>query len=177
MTLDQIQALIRTVPDYPLPGILFYDVTTMFKDPEALRSLVDMTYELYKDKGVTKVVGIESRGFVLASALAVRLGAGFVPLRKPGKLPAKVFAEAYDKEYGKDIVEIHQDAISSDDVVLIHDDILATGGTVGAANRLVQRFQPKALYDNFIIELPALKGRRHIPAGIEVTALLELEGD
>ena len=106
MTLEQIQALIRTVPDYPLPGILFYDVTTMFKDPEALRSLVDMTYELYKDKGVTKVVGIESRGFVLASALAVRLGAGFVPLRKPGKLPAKVFAEAYDKEYGKDIVEI-----------------------------------------------------------------------
>lgn len=177
MTLQEIQKTIRTVPDYPLPGILFYDVTTMFKNPEALRSLVEMTYELYKDKGITKVVGIESRGFVLGSALAVKLGAGFVPLRKPGKLPAKVFTESYDKEYGKDIVEIHQDAITSDDVVLIHDDILATGGTVGAANRLMQRFQPKAIYDNFIIELPALGGRKKIPAGIEVTALLELAGD
>ena len=136
-----------------------------------------MTYELYKDKGITKVVGVESRGFVMGSALAVKLGAGFVLARKPGKLPAESVSESYDKEYGKDTVEIHKDAITSDDVVLVHDDLLATGGTVGAVNRLVRQFNPKAVYDNFIIELPALKGRSHIPDGTEVTALLALDGD
>ena len=160
-----------------MKGILFYDVTTLFKNPEALRTIVDMTYELYKDKGITKVVGVESRGFVMGSALAVKLGAGFVLARKPGKLPAEVVSESYHKEYGKDTVEIHADAITSDDVVLVHDDLLATGGTVGAVNRLVRQFNPKAVYDNFIIELPALKGRQHIPDGTPVTALLALEGE
>lgn len=177
MTIEELVANIRTVPDYPMKGILFYDVTTLFKNPEALHTIVEMTYELYKDKGITKVVGIESRGFVLGSALAVKLGAGFVLARKPGKLPADVVSESYHKEYGKDTVEIHTDAISPDDVVLVHDDLLATGGTVGAVNRLVRRFNPKAVYDNFIIELPALKGRQHIPEGTPVTALLALEGD
>ncbi|MBR1576120.1 MAG: adenine phosphoribosyltransferase [Bacteroidales bacterium] len=177
MTSKDLIATIRTVPDYPIPGILFYDVTTLFKNPKALRAIVDMTYELYKDKGITKVVGIESRGFVLGSALAVKLGAGFVLARKPGKLPAEVVSESYDKEYGKDTVEIHKDAVSEDDVVLVHDDLLATGGTVGAVNRLVRQFNPKRIYDNFIIELPALRGRQHIPEGTPVTALLQLEGE
>ena len=163
MTIEELIANIRTVPDYPMKGILFYDVTTLFKNPEALRTIVDMTYELYKDKGITKVVGVESRGFVMA--------------RKPGKLPAEVVSESYHKEYGKDTVEIHADAITPDDVVLVHDDLLATGGTVGAVNRLVRQFNPKAVYDNFIIELPALKGRQHIPDGTPVTALLALDGD
>ncbi len=177
MTIEELIANIRTVPDYPMKGILFYDVTTLFKNPEALRTIVDMTYELYKDKGITKVVGVESRGFVMGSALAVKLGAGFVLARKPGKLPAEVVSESYHKEYGKDTVEIHADAITPDDVVLVHDDLLATGGTVGAVNRLVRQFNPKAVYDNFIIELPALKGRQHIPDGTPVTALLALDGD
>ena len=177
MTIEELIANIRTVPDYPMEGILFYDVTTLFKNPEALHTIVEMTYELYKDKGITKVVGIESRGFVLGSALAVKLGAGFVLARKPGKLPAETVSESYHKEYGKDTVEIHLDAITPDDVVLVHDDLLATGGTVGAVNRLVRRFNPKAVYDNFIIELPALKGRQHIPEGTPVTALLALDGD
>ena len=177
LTKEELVANIRTVPDYPMEGILFYDVTTLFKNPEALHTIVEMTYELYKDKGITKVVGIESRGFVLGSALAVKLGAGFVLARKPGKLPAETVSESYHKEYGKDTVEIHLDAITPDDVVLVHDDLLATGGTVGAVNRLVRRFNPKAVYDNFIIELPALKGRQHIPEGTPVTALLALDGD
>ena len=177
MTVEELIANIRTVPDYPMEGILFYDVTTLFKNPEALHTIVEMTYELYKDKGITKVVGIESRGFVLGSALAVKLGAGFVLARKPGKLPADTVSESYHKEYGKDTEEIHLDAITPDDVVLVHDDLLATGGTVGAVNRLVRRFNPKAVYDNFIIELPALNGRKHIPEGTPVTALLALEGD
>ena len=177
MTIEELIENIRTVPDYPMKGILFYDVTTLFKNPEALRTIVDMTYELYKDKGITKVVGVESRGFVMGSALAVKLGAGFVLARKPGKLPAEVVSESYHKEYGKDTVEIHADAITPDDVVLVHDDLLATGGTVGAVNRLVRQFNPKAVYDNFIIELPALKGRQHIPDGTPVTALLALDGD
>ena len=177
MTIEELIANIRTVPDYPMEGILFYDVTTLFKNPEALHTIVERTYERYKDKGITKVVGIESRGFVLGSALAVKLGAGFVLARKPGKLPADTVSESYHKEYGKDTVEIHLDAITPDDVVLVHDDLLATGGTVGAVNRLVRRFNPKAVYDNFIIELPALNGRKHIPEGTPVTALLALEGD
>ena len=107
----------------------------------------------------------------------MKLGAGFVLARKPGKLPAETVSESYHKEYGKDTVEIHLDAITPDDVVLVHDDLLATGGTVGAVNRLVRRFNPKAVYDNFIIELPALNGRKHIPEGTPVTALLALEGD
>ena len=177
MTIEELIANIRTVPDYPKPGILFYDVTTLFKNAEALSTIVDMTYELYKDKGITKVVGVESRGFVLGSALAVKLGAGFVLARKPGKLPAEVVRESYAKEYGVDTVEMHLDAIGEDDVVLVHDDLLATGGTVGAVNRLVRQFNPKSVYDNFIIELPALHGRDHIPYGTEVTTLLALEGD
>ena len=177
MTLEELTQTIRTVPDYPKPGILFYDVTTLFKNAEALKTVVDMTYELYKDKGITKVVGIESRGFVVGAAVAVKLGAGFVLARKPGKLPSTSVSESYNKAYGKDTVAIHLDAIEPNDVVLIHDDLLATGGTVGAVNRMVRKFNPKAVYDNFIIELPDLHGRATIPEGTPVTTLLAFAGD
>ena len=153
---------------------MFRDVTTLFKDAEALREVVDRTYELYRDKGITKVVGVESRGFVVGAALAVRLGVGFVLARKPGKLPAPSFVESYYKEYGKDTVEIHQDALDPDDVVLIHDDLLATGGTVAAVERLVRRFGVKDVYMNFIIELEGLGGRAKLPENVEVTTLLNL---
>lgn len=166
---------LRTVPDFPIPGILFFDVTTLFKDAECLKELEDELYERYKDKGITKVVGIESRGFVMGALLASRLGAGFVPARKPGKLPAETIQESFAKEYGTDTIEIHKDAITEDDVVLIHDDLLATGGTAKAAYNLVQKFNPKGVFVNFIIEITNLNGRRIFDEGVDVSALLEVE--
>ena len=130
---------LREIPDFPIPGILFYDVTTLFKNAECLREMIDALYEIYKDKGITKVVGIESRGFILGGALAEKLGAGFVMVRKPGKLPAEVIEETYTKEYGTDTIQIHKDAIDENDVVLLHDDLLATGGTMAATYRLVKK--------------------------------------
>ena len=136
---------LRCIPDFPIKGINFRDVTTLFKNGECLQIMVDELYELYKDKGITKIVGIESRGFVMASALAVRLGAGIILCRKPGKLPAETIQETYTKEYGTDTIEIHKDAIDENDVVLLHDDLLATGGTMKAAFDLVKKFNPKIL--------------------------------
>lgn len=158
MSKERLIESIRKVPNFPIPGILFYDVTTLFKDPVALQELSDRMYEMYKDKGITKVVGIESRGFIMGPILATRLGAGFVPIRKPGKLPAETIEESYDKEYGKDIIQIHKDALDNNDVVLLHDDLLATGGTMKAACNLVRKLSPKVLYVNFIIELKDLHG-------------------
>jgi len=144
---------IRVIPDFPKKGIQFRDVTTLFKDAECMKIMLDEMYELYKDKGITKIVGVESRGFVMAAALAGRLGCGVVLARKPGKLPATVIKESFSKEYGVDTVEIHMDSINENDVVLIHDDLLATGGTAKAAYKLVQHFKPKKVYMNFIIEI------------------------
>lgn len=166
---------LRTVPDFPIPGILFFDVTTLFKDAECLKELEDELYELYKDKGITKVVGIESRGFVMGAILAARLGAGFIPARKPGKLPAETIQESFAKEYGTDTIEIHKDAITEDDVVLIHDDLLATGGTAKAAYNLVKKFNPKEVLVNFIIEITNLNGRKIFDEGVDVSALIEVE--
>lgn len=165
---------LRCIPDFPQKGINFRDVTTLFKNPECLRIMVDELYEIYKDKGITKIVGIESRGFVLASALAIRLNAGVVLCRKPGKLPAETVQESYTKEYGSDTIEIHKDAITSDDVVLLHDDLLATGGTMKAAYNLVQKFSPKQTYVNFIIEITdeGLHGRDLFKDVTEVSALI-----
>ena len=167
---------LRNVPDFPIPGIQFKDVSTLFKNAECLRIMVDELYELYKDKGITKVVGIESRGFVVGAALAVRLGAGFVMCRKPGKLPAETRKESYMKEYGKDTIEIHTDAITPEDVVLLHDDLLATGGSMKAAYNLVQQFGPKKTYINFIIELTieGLNGRAAFGPEVEMTTLLKI---
>lgn len=166
---------LRTVPDFPISGILFFDVTTLFKDAECLKELEDELYELYKDKGITKVVGIESRGFVMGAILAARLGAGFIPARKPGKLPAETIQESFAKEYGTDTIEIHKDAITEDDVVLIHDDLLATGGTAKAAYNLVKKFNPKEVLVNFIIEITNLNGRKIFDEGVDVSALIEVE--
>ena len=137
MSKETLIKSIREIPDFPIPGILFYDVTTLFKDPWCLQELSNIMFEMYKDKGITKVVGIESRGFIMGPILATRLNAGFIPIRKPGKLPAEVIEESYDKEYGTDTVQIHKDALDENDVVLLHDDLLATGGTMKAACELV----------------------------------------
>ncbi len=174
MTDQKLIESIRIVPDFPLPGIQFFDVTTMFKNPEAFEEVIERICNIYKDKGITKVAGIESRGFIAGAAVAARLGAGFVPVRKPGKLPAKTIRESYLKEYGMDTIEIHSDAISSDDVVLIHDDILATGGTASAAVRLVKCCSPKAVYANFIIDIKDVPRSAPIPSDVPVTAILNL---
>lgn len=167
---------LRCIPDFPKKGINFRDVTTLFKNPECLRIMVDELYEIYKDKGITKIVGIESRGFVIASALAVKLGAGIVLCRKPGKLPGETVSESFSKEYGEDTIEIHKDSIDNEDVVLLHDDLLATGGTMRAAYNLVKKFNPKNVYVNFIIEITdeGLHGRDLFDKETEITTLLNL---
>ena len=164
---------LREIPDFPIPGILFYDVTTLFKNAECLNEMLDSLYELYKDKGITKVVGIESRGFILGGALAAKLNAGFVMARKPGKLPAETIEETYAKEYGTDCIQIHKEAISENDIVLLHDDLLATGGTMAAAYRLVEKCGAKKTYINFVIELEELNGRKVFPEEVDVTTLLK----
>lgn len=167
---------LRNIPDFPVPGIQFKDVTTLFKSSKCMRIMLNELYEIYKGKGVTKVVGIESRGFVLGAALAVKLGAGFVMCRKPGKLPAETLCESYMKEYGKDAIEIHKDAISPNDVVLIHDDLLATGGSMKAAYNLVRKFNPQQIYINFIIELTGegLNGREVFEPETEISTLIKI---
>lgn len=157
-------------------GVNFRDVSTLFKNPESLKEICDEMYEIYKDKGITKIVGIESRGFVMSSALAIRLGAGVVLCRKPGKLPCKTVQESYAKEYGMDTIEIHEDAINENDIILLHDDLLATGGTMKAACNLVKKFHPKKVYANFIIELvnENFEGRKNFDEDVEVSTLLQL---
>ena len=174
MRKELLLANLREIPDFPIPGILFYDVTTLFKNAECLQEMLDSLYELYKDKGITKVVGIESRGFILGGALAARLGAGFVMARKPGKLPAETIEETYAKEYGTDCIQIHKDAIDENDVVLLHDDLLATGGTMAAAYRLIQKCGAKKSLINFVIELDGLNGRNAFPDDVEIETLLKL---
>ena len=173
MSLEKIKNNIRDIQDFQKKGILFRDLTTAFKNAECLRELGDVLTDMYKDKGVTKVVGIESRGFIMGSVVAVNVGAGLVLARKPGKLPAETWQESYQKEYGVDTIEIHKDAITEDDVVLLHDDLLATGGTMLAAYNLVKRFNPKKVYVNFIVELEALKGRKVFPDDVEVESLIK----
>ena len=166
---------LRCIPDFPKKGINFRDVTTLYKNAECLQIMLDEMEALYKDKGITKIVGIESRGFIMAAALAARLGCGMVMARKPGKLPSTVIKGSFSKEYGVDTIEMHIDSIDEDDVVLIHDDLLATGGTAKAAYNLVQHFHPKKVYINFIIEIKdeGLHGRDEFE-GIDLTTLLTI---
>ena len=163
---------IRDVYDFPKQGVIFKDLTTLFKNPEGLKEMGCELASLYRDRGVTKVIGIESRGFIGGSILAFEIGAGFVPARKPGKLPADTISVSYEKEYGSDVIEIHRDAITPDDVVVIHDDVLATGGTMAAVYDLVKSMNPRKIYINFIVEIEALGGRAVLPADAEVTTLL-----
>lgn len=166
---------LRCIPDWPIKGVNFRDVTTLFKSAECIRIITDELYDLYKDKGITKIVGIESRGFVMSSAAAIRLGAGIVLCRKPGKLPCETIQMSYAKEYAIDTIEIHKDSITEDDVILLHDDLLATGGTMKAACDLVRKFHPKKVYCNFIIELQSEfpNARDIFDDDIEVTSLLK----
>ena len=167
---------LRTIPDFPKPGVHFKDVSTLFKNPDCIREMLNELVRLYKDKGITKVVGIESRGFVMGAMLAEKLGAGFVMCRKPGKLPGETRTATYLKEYGYDTIEIHTDAIEANDVVLLHDDLLATGGSMQAAYDLVKQFSPKAVYANFLIELrmEGLGGRKFLGKDLDITTLLTI---
>jgi len=173
MNLETVAASIRNVPDFPKPGILFKDITTAMKDAEVLKFIADNLYEYYKDKGITKVVGVESRGFVLGSILAYKLNAGFVLLRKPGKLPAETFKINYDLEYGQDSLEIHKDSIEADDVVLLHDDLLATGGSANAALSLLNNFTHKGIYVSFLIELGFLNGIERLKGAKDIHSLIK----
>lgn len=171
--LDYVKSKVREIVDFPQKGVVFKDLTTAFKDPEALCVIGRELSAMYKDKGITKVVGIESRGFIAAAIMAYELGAGFVPIRKPGKLPADTIKAIYEKEYGSDTIEIHSDAITPDDVVVIHDDVLATGGTMVAAYNLVKKMNPREVYINFLSEIKVLGGRKNMPADVEVSSLIE----
>ena len=169
---SDLKKYIRNVPDFPKKGIVFRDITTLLKNPIALKEAIQQLYELTKGLKIDKVVGIESRGFIFGAMLAERLNAGFVLLRKPGKLPAKTEKEFYDLEYGRDSIEIHKDAISPGDKVLIHDDLLATGGTAKAAIKLVEKLGGEVVQVLFLVELSFLNGRGKLK-GYNVKALVD----
>jgi adenine phosphoribosyltransferase len=171
LTID-LKQMIRSVPDFPKPGINFFDITTLLKDPVGLKATIDSLATPYSSARIDTVVGIESRGFILGSAVAQCLGAGFVPMRKPGKLPAKAIKEIYDLEYGKDALEIHEDAIERGQRVLIVDDVLATGGTAAAATRLVRQLGGELHGLAFLIELTFLGGKAKLP-GENVFSVLQ----
>jgi adenine phosphoribosyltransferase len=152
-----LKKTIREIPDYPKPGINFIDITTLLKDPLAFKMVVDDISKTFRSKGITKIVSLESRGFIVGGAIAYKLNAGFVPIRKKGKLPSATISESYELEYGEDLIEIHVDALNSNDTILIHDDLLATGGTAMAALNLVNKLKVKKVYFSFIIDLGFLK--------------------
>jgi adenine phosphoribosyltransferase len=172
--MDDLKKLIREVPDYPKPGILFYDLTTLLKDKHGFHNLVDRLCDHYADRKVDVVVGIEARGFILAPALAYRLGSGFVPVRKPKKLPAKTAQVSYQLEYGTDTLEIHEDAIRPGQSVIISDDLLATGGTAAATVQLVRQLGGIVNGAAFAVELTFLKGRSKLP-GLDVFSLIQYD--
>ncbi|MFA6457178.1 MAG: adenine phosphoribosyltransferase [Bacteroidota bacterium] len=166
-----LESIIRTVPDFPKPGIQFKDITTVLQNPEALKYCIDTFYMKYSNQKITKVVGIESRGFIVGTALAYRLGAGFVPIRKSGKLPAAVLRQEYQLEYGTDVIEIHKDAIQPGERVLMHDDVLATGGTMQAACNVVKQLGGEIVGISFLIELAFLHPRKKL-SGFDIFSLV-----
>ena len=178
MTAEEVKQSIRNVPDYPIKGIQFKDITTALAKPECLRWMRDEMVKRYKGLGITKVVGIESRGFIIAPAVAMEIGAGFVLIRKPGKLPAETVKVSYTKEYGSDTIEMHKGALDENDIVLIHDDILATGGSLMAAVELVKKTGVKKIYTNCIIELEGLNGRKYLEErGVDFDCRFVIEVD
>jgi adenine phosphoribosyltransferase len=172
--MDDCKSLIRHVPDFPKKGILFYDVTTLLKQRGAFKDVIEKLVDRYRDQPVDLVVGIESRGFIFAPTIAYLLGAGFVPVRKPGKLPAETIRETYDLEYGQDSLEVHRDAVQQGQRVLLVDDLLATGGTAAATVRLVRRLGGQVIGVAFLVELEFLNGRRKL-SDVEVFSLLQYQ--
>jgi adenine phosphoribosyltransferase len=173
-----IKESIKTIPDYPKPGIMFRDVTSLMEDPCAYQTTIEMFVEQYKERGFTKVVGTEARGFLFGAPLALELGIGFVPVRKPGKLPRETISESYELEYGHDMLEIHVDAINENDKVLVVDDLLATGGTIEATVKLIRKLGGEVKHAAFVISLPELGGEKRLAdLGLELVALCEFEGE
>ena len=170
--MEELKKKIREVPDFTKPGILFYDLTTLFQDAEGFRTVIDLLTERYKGQGIDQVLAIESRGFILGPTLAYNIGAGFVPVRKPGKLPAKTLSATYDLEYGQDSIEIHEDAVKNGQRVLIIDDLIATGGTAAATLKLVREMGGEVPEVAFLVELEFLKGREKLD-GVEIFSLLK----
>jgi adenine phosphoribosyltransferase len=169
-----LRSKIRDIPDFPQPGVVFKDITPLLADPEGFSLVIDTIVGRYEGLEITKVVGIEARGFIIAAPVAHRLGAGFVPVRKVGKLPWDVEAEAYELEYGTGLLELHSDAVAIDEKVLVVDDVLATGGTAAATTRLIERLGAKVVGHAFVIELGFLNGRRQLP-GRDILSLLHYE--
>lgn len=174
----EVKSYIRSIPDYPKPGIMFRDITTLIADPEGFRLTVDSVVDRYQGRRIDKVVGIEARGFIFGSPVAHRLGVGFVPVRKQGKLPGHTIEHHYDLEYGTDVVEIHADAIGDGERILLIDDLIATGGTADAAISLIERSGGLVEECCFIVDLPDVGGRARLEGrGQTVFALCEFEGD
>jgi adenine phosphoribosyltransferase len=170
----QLESLIRAIPDFPIPGILFRDITPLLGDPAGFKATIDLFVERFKDKGIEHIVAIEARGYMLGAPLAYHLGAGFVPVRKPGKLPAATFREEYQLEYGSNTLEIHADAVAEGGKTLIVDDLLATGGTAGATAKLLERLGADIVGFAFLVELGFLGGRKSLEElGYEVTAFIK----
>lgn len=178
MNREHLKSLVRTVPNYPKPGIMFRDITTLFRDPAGFRFVIDHLCERYLQQDIDYIVGIEARGFILASAMAFQLNKGFIPLRKQGKLPADVLGVDYQLEYGTDRIEMHRDALSKGDRVVIVDDLLATGGTALAGVELVSEVEADIVECCFVIDLPALGGKKRLDAQkIQSYTMIEFEGD
>jgi adenine phosphoribosyltransferase len=172
----ELKSLIRDVPDFPKKAIVFKDITTLLKNPEGLSETADELCKYAENKEITKVVGIESRGFIFGGILALKLNAGFIPIRKPGKLPAETISESYTLEYGIDTIQIHKDAIQSGDRILLHDDLLATGGTMEAACKLVEKLGGKVVQVSFLIELTFLGGREKLK-NYDVKSLIQYDSE
>ncbi len=173
IAVDKIKAAIREIPDFPKPGILFKDITPVLKDPVLLNQVVDYFYYQLKDKKIQYVAGIESRGFILGAALAYKLGAGFIPIRKKGKLPGLVEQHEYDLEYGTDTIEIHADAVEAGSRVALIDDLLATGGTAAASCKLLEKLKAELVSIQFLIELEFLHGREQLPTLVHTHAMIQ----
>lgn len=174
---EEVRDKIRSIPDFPKPGILFRDITTALKDPDTLKLMVDFIYDNFQNEKIDYVIGLESRGFIFGMPIAYKLNTGFIPIRKPNKLPGKTIKETYELEYGTDSLEIHDDALKKGDRVLIVDDLLATGGTCAAACNLVTKTGAEIVGCAFVIELIDLKGRDKLPKNSKLISMIEFEGD
>lgn len=173
--MDKLKKIVREIPDYPKPGILFYDITTLLKNGPAFKQVIDILSKRYRNKGINKILGIDSRGFIFAPCVAYNLEAGFVPVRKKGKLPAETLSIDYDLEYGSNTIEIHKDSLEPGERVVIIDDLIATGGTAAATAKMVKELGADLVEMAFMIELTFLKGRENLPADTEVFSILQYD--